>query len=115
MTVDAAYQLTVEDAAQVAENDAVVFIDADIGGPEPFSFKRLKAKRQESFSSHSVAPEGVLGLAEELFAARCNAYLLGIRGYSFRMFTETMTDKAQGNLEKALVFLLEKLRDDELE
>jgi hydrogenase maturation protease len=113
--VDADYQLTVEDAAQVAEHDTVVFIDADTGGPEPFSFKRLEAKRQESFSSHSVAPEGVLGLAEELFDARCNAYMLGIRGYSFRMFTETMTEKARENLEKALAFLFEKLRDDGLE
>ena len=54
ITTDSDYQLTVEDAADIAEHDSVIFIDADIKAKEPFSFRKIEAKRQESFSSHSV-------------------------------------------------------------
>ena len=105
VTVDSDYQLTVEDSAAVAGHDYVVFVDAAVKGAEPFSFTRLTPKRQESFSSHSVEPEAVLWLAEDLFAAKTVGYIIGIRGYSFEMFTETMTKKASENLEQAVLFL----------
>ncbi|MFC1561290.1 hydrogenase maturation protease, partial [Candidatus Latescibacterota bacterium] len=91
VTVDSNYQLTVEDAAAVAEHDYAVFVDASMKGEEPFSFSRLSPKHKESFSSHSVEPETVLGLSKDLFNASTEAYILGIRGYSFDMFNETMT------------------------
>ena len=105
VTVDSDYQLTVEDAAAVADHGMVVFIDASVDCEAPYTFTQLMPKRQESFSSHSVAPEGVLGLAEDLFNASPAAYMLGIRGYSFAMFKETMTLEAQENLQKAMSFL----------
>ena len=43
VTVDADYQLTVEDAAAVAEHDVVVFADAAVDGPEPFYFRAGRA------------------------------------------------------------------------
>ncbi len=105
VTVDSNYQLTVEDSAAVAECRYVVFVDAAIDGAEPFSFTRLAPVRQESFSSHSVEPAAVLGLAEDLFSAQAEGYIVGIRGYSFEMFTERMTEKAAANLEQAVAFL----------
>ena len=110
ITVDADYQLTVEDAAAVAEYDAVVFVDAAVEGDGPFCFSTLVPKRQESFSSHSVSPEAVLGLAQELFNAQPEAYMLAIRGYSFTMFEEKMSEGALHNLECALEFLVPVLR-----
>ena len=109
VTVDADYQLTVEYAKDVADHDVVVFVDASVDGLEPFSFERVKPERQVSFSSHSVSPEGVMGLAEELFAARPHAYMLGVRGYSFEMFTERLTAKAAENVEEAVAFLSDAL------
>ena len=41
VTVDANYQLTVEDAAEVAKYDLVIFADADVAGPEPFWVRRI--------------------------------------------------------------------------
>jgi len=108
--VDADYQLNVEDAAAVAEHDAVVFIDASIEGDGPFTFTRLTPKREETFSSHTVSPEGVMGLAHDLFNATADGYMLGIRGYSFEMFTEEMTDRAHKNMRKAIDFLVPMLR-----
>ena len=50
VTVDAAYQLSVEDAAAAAEHDIVVFADADVSGPEPFRFHRIEPAPALSFS-----------------------------------------------------------------
>ncbi len=110
ISVDADYQLTVEDAAAVAQHDIVIFIDAAVKGKEPFSFSRLTPKRQESFSSHSVDPEAVVGLAKELFNASTETYILAIRGYSFAMFKEEMTAQASDNLNKALQFIVPLLK-----
>ncbi len=106
ITIDSDYQLTVEDSSAVAEHDVVIFIDASIEGEKPFYFSQLTPKHKVSFSSHNITPEGVMGLAKELFNARTEAYVFGIRGYSFSMFKETMTKKALENMQKALHFLI---------
>ena len=106
LTVDSDYQLTVEDAATVAEHDAVVFVDASLDCEGPFTFKEVAPSLDESFSTHSVQPETVVGMAKQLFGAIPEAYILGIRGYSFDMFKEEMTKKAVENMGKAISFLL---------
>ena len=59
--VESDYQLQVEDAAEVAGSERVIFVDADRTGPEPFSCSRLApATSASSFSSHSVSPGGLL-------------------------------------------------------
>ena len=113
VTAEADYQLTVEDAAEVAKYDIVVFADADTAGPEPFWVKRIRPSDNEhlSFSSHSVSPEGVLTLAKKLFMAEPEAYLLGIRGYEFNEFGEGLTAKARANLAKAATYVVQAVRD----
>jgi len=110
VTIEEDYQPNVEDAAAIAEHETVIFIDASLNGEEPFSFTRLEPKIKESFSSHSVEPASLFGLAKELFHARTEAYVLGIRGYSFEMFQEGLTDKALTNMNAALKFLIPALQ-----
>jgi len=55
-----------------------------------------------SFTSHSVSPGAVLALARDHFGARCEAWLLGVRGYAFEPFVETLTDGARSNLASAV-------------
>ena len=110
VSVDSDYQLTVEDAAAVAEHDIVVFVDASIEGEGAFSFSKLEPKTEISFSSHSVDPAVVIGLARDLFKWDRDAFMLGIRGYSFAMFTEKMTEQAEKNMEAALDFLVPQLK-----
>ncbi|MBN1918725.1 MAG: hydrogenase maturation protease [Verrucomicrobia bacterium] len=105
VTVDADYQLAVEDAQAVAEHEVVVFVDASLTAPEPFTFRRIEANAGGQFSSHIVEPEGVLALAQQLFGATTEAYVLGIRGYVFDEFGETISEQAQANLAAALAFL----------
>lgn len=105
VTVDADYQLTVEDAVQVSQHDIVIFADASVNGAEPFFFERLKPKSDVGFSTHGIEAEGVYGLAQELFNAKTKAYILGIRGYKFNEFGLMLSEKAKDNLEKAIKFI----------
>ncbi|MBN1142370.1 MAG: hydrogenase maturation protease [Deltaproteobacteria bacterium] len=110
LTVDSDYQLTVEDAAAVAEHDLVIFADASINGEEPFFYREIFPKGGLSFSSHSVEPEAVLAMAADLFGAATRGYALGIRGYLFDEFGERLSERARGNLASALDFLIPLLK-----
>ncbi len=105
-TIDSDYQLTVEDAAEVAKYDRVIFVDADCACQAPFRVERLKpADRKVEFSTHSISPEAVLTLARDLFGAEPAAYVIGIRGYEFNAFGEGLTELASNNLAAAVGFL----------
>jgi len=109
--VDSDYQLVVEDSAEVAEHDVVVFVDASVSGVEPFSFEKLTPEPGMSFSSHSVKPQALLSLAQELFQVRTEGYLLAIRGYEFDNLEERLTEKARANLDSAISFLTRRLTE----
>lgn len=111
VTIDSDYQLTVENAAAVAEHDVVIFVDASVSGDRAFTFKRVEPKVEISFSSHSVTPEAVLGLAQQLFAAGTDGYILSIHGYEFEEMRESLTETARVNLDSALGFLQTALRE----
>lgn len=111
LTVDSTYQLQVEDAAEIAQHDRVVFVDADRGGPPPFRMSRLEpAAGPPAFSTHSVAPGELLALARGLFGSAPEAWLLGIRGYQFDEFGEELSAPARANLAAAACFVREALR-----
>jgi hydrogenase maturation protease len=115
VTVEADYQLTIEDARTVADHDVVVFVDASLADAEPFTFRRIKPKAASTFTSHVVEPEAVLALAEEVFGARPAAYVLAIRGYAFEEFGETISEPAQANMAAALEFLVRVIDEGSFE
>jgi hydrogenase maturation protease len=103
---DCDYQLTMEDAAEVARYERVVFVDADRCGPAPFTMRPLAPSADGgSFSTHSVAPGAVLALCRDLFHAAPEAWLLGIRGYEFDGFGEGLSARARANLNRAVEFM----------
>lgn len=114
LTVDADYQLTVEDASAVAEHDIVIFADASVNGREPYGIEAVQPKEALSFSSHSVEPSVLLHMAHTLFRSGTRGYILGIRGYEFNEFGEGLSARATANLEKAAAFLRMALEDPRL-
>jgi hydrogenase maturation protease len=106
ITVDANYQLTVEDAAEIGGYTAVVFADAATQGPSPFWFSRIDATSIKSvgWTSHSVSPAQVVALARDLFASKVTAYVLGIRGFDFGELDESLSSRARDNLAEAVEF-----------
>jgi hydrogenase maturation protease len=113
--VECDYQLSVEDAAIVAQYDFVIFADAATDGGSAFYFHRLEPAAHCSFSTHSVTPAAVLGLAHDLFGAQTVGFLLGIRGHVFNSFGEGLSPEAQANLSAAVVFLHDLLRYGDFE
>jgi hydrogenase maturation protease len=107
VTVDSDYQLMIEDAAGMKDYDVVIFADADLNGPEPFHFTRIKPLEEISFSTHSLTPESLLGLARKHFSSNTEGFALGIRGYDFDDFGESLSDKADSNLKQAIKFVAE--------
>jgi len=110
VTVDADYQLQMEDAAEVARFERVVFVDADRGGSEPFWLRRLYPSPSgaaccSSFTTHSVSPNAILTMTRDLFDAEPEAWLLGIRGYEFGEFGEGLSNQATANLAEAVEFI----------
>ncbi len=112
LTVDADYQLVVEDAAAVAAFDVVIFADAAVEGREPFGFRPVEPGGELSFSSHSCEPEAVMAMAQRLFQANTRGYALGIRGYTFNEFGEGLSAAARDNLEAALAFVDGVIRNE---
>ena len=104
VTVESCYQLAVEHAEQASRHDVVIFVDADTSGLEPFHFQRLGPKIDAHFSTHSMAPETILGLACNVFDATIDGYILGIRGYDFAGFGENLSPRARWNLAAAVQF-----------
>ncbi|MBP7934651.1 MAG: hydrogenase maturation protease [Phycisphaerae bacterium] len=115
VTVDADYQLTVEDAQAVAEHDIVVFADADATGEAPFSFRPIEPEAGINFSTHSIEPRQVLGLAHALFGGCTRGFILGIRGYDFDDFGESLSSRARVNLAAAIRFVERFLREGDFE
>ena len=105
VTVDSNYQLSVEDAELVSRHKAVVFLDASVNGPEPFGVEKVVPDGNCSFSTHSVSPAQVMGLAEELFDSKAEAFIVGIRGYDYNEFGERLSEKAADNLQSTFKFL----------
>ena len=109
--VQTKYQLNVEDADDVAKFDTVLFLDACLCAPPPFFFRELEPRAGTlEFTTHSLAPEGVLGLAQDVFGAPVQGYALAVRGYDFHDFGEELTEDAQANLEEALSYLVDALK-----
>jgi len=111
VTVDSDYQLTVEDAAAVAQHDVVVFADAHVSCDPPFALTRLEPGDAMSFSTHHVDPGAVLALTKDLFGKTPDAFALGVRGYEFNDFGEKISTAALRNLDMSLEFLVSWLQN----
>jgi hydrogenase maturation protease len=103
ITFDSNYQLNVEDALDISEKDLVIFVDASVEPIEDFLFRPLKSSKTITFTTHSLKPESVIALCNELFGKKPKAYLLTIKGYSWEL-SEPMTERARANLGEALKF-----------
>ncbi len=101
ISVDFNYQLNIEDALNISEKDLVIFADASVEAIDDFSFRPIRASKSIICSSHSMEPESVLALCNELFGKKPTSYLLTIKGYSWEMSAKP-TEKAIENLGAAL-------------
>jgi len=104
VTVEVNYLLNIEDAADAAEQDCVLFVDAAETGPEPFAVREVYPAEELAFTSHLVKPEVILAICRRHFGRTPRAWLIAIRGYGFEL-QEGLTDAARENLARAVDYL----------
>lgn len=117
IAVDANYQLTVEDAAELGRYRAVIFADAATQGRAPFFFARVHDDSAGTlgWTSHSITPVQVVALARDLFGSTTDVYALGIRGYAFGELDEGLSVLARDNLAHAVTFARKALAERQFE
>ena len=102
------YQLTVEDAIDVAAHDVVWFVDAAKTGPSPYAVYDVSPASTIEFTSHNVSPEALLAIVRQCYGGSPQAFMLAIRGYEFE-FIEALTPGASNNLRAALAMLTDRI------
>ncbi|WP_196223438.1 hydrogenase maturation protease [Roseibium sp. RKSG952] len=107
LEVDTDYQLVAEHAFALSEQDIVIFVDAEIGGEDSFSFREILVGTPDAMGSHSLTPRTVLSLCQTLYGTAPRAYVLGISGYEYGEVKEGLSERAKANLAEAEAFFLD--------
>jgi hydrogenase maturation protease len=111
--LDSNYQLNIEDADAISDKDIVVFIDASVEDINDFYIDKVDPSNAKvEFTMHAVSVGFVVSLCNQLYDKYPEVYLLHIKAYEFD-FGEGLTEKATKNLDKAVVFMQNKLANKE--
>jgi hydrogenase maturation protease len=101
------FQLQIEHSVDLQQRRFVLFVDAAVNCVAPFELTRLRAERDDSFTTHAMSPASVLAVYETINQCEAPpAYLLSIRAYEFGL-GKAMSEQAVENLQKAFAFVLE--------
>ncbi len=109
MTLDANYQLNIEDALACAGHEIVVFVDAARRLARPFALSTIEPAAAVPAMSHALGPSAVLAVAAALYGKRPEARLLAIRGHDFSV-GEGLSPRAEADLGLAQIFLASYLK-----
>jgi hydrogenase maturation protease len=107
---DTNYQLNIEDAYKLNDYDIVIYADASIEDINEHKFHAIKPIMNPKFSMHSVSPEFVLGLCQEIYEKVPEAYLMHIKAYKWEFMAE-LSEPASKNLEGAFAYLISKIQE----
>ena len=98
------FQLQVEYALDLLGRRQVIFVDAALDSPAPFSFTAAAAAQDGSFTSHAMSPAAVLQACRKLYGEKPEAWVLGIRGQDFALGA-SLSPAAAAHLDVAVAFL----------
>jgi hydrogenase maturation protease len=104
------FQLQVEYTLDLQGRRQVVFVDASLEAPAPFSFSAAVAAVDASYSSHELSPGALLHAYRKLFGEAPPAFVLALRGQAFEL-GEGLSEAASANLEAALAFITRRFSD----
>lgn len=107
------YQLNIEDAEAISNQDLVIFADASEEEIDDFCFSKVDGSGKLSFTTHAASPGYIVKLCNELFNKEPSVYLLHIKGYEWE-FKEEISPGALINLDRAVEYLKPILEDPSL-
>lgn len=97
------FQLQVEHALDLQGRDRVLFVDASLDAPAPFSLTRIEAARDASFTTHAMSPQAVLKVYADIDDGEPPpCWLLAIRGEQFEL-GEGLGGTARSHLQIAIL------------
>ncbi|CAD5972526.1 hypothetical protein PCC9214_03916 [Planktothrix tepida] len=95
------HQLTPEIAAEMAEVETVIFVDAGLEG-DTVNIISLEPLPSDLFNwGHSLNPRSLLSLTQFLYQKSPQAWLIAIPGENFEL-SETLSQKALNGIQEAL-------------
>jgi len=101
-------QLMVEHVTDLRAHNEVIVVDADMACAEPFEFLPITARKDESCTSHTLTPAGLLYVYQQVYHRdSLAAFLLRIRGYNFDL-GDVLSKKAAYNLNAAIQFITQR-------
>ena len=100
------YQLQIEDAALIRDAERVVFVDSHRGSlPGGWSWQPCEASADFEFTTHTLAPQAVLFLCQNLYGKHPHAEVLMIEGVKWDL-ANGLSGQATQHLRDALRFYL---------
>jgi hydrogenase maturation protease len=103
-------QLRVEHALDLGGRELVIFVDASVSAREPFTFERVNAARDATYTSHALSPAAVLDAYTRVVDASLPpTFVVAIRGYEFELGAAP-TQRALANLQAAVAAVASSLR-----
>ena len=104
------FQLQVEHATDLIDRKLVLFIDAGLNTPSPYSFYRIQSNDSRTLFSHAITPEAVLSTYQHVYQQPPPAaFVLCIRGERFEL-GEPLSHEAEHRMELAMEFLQELIK-----
>ena len=108
------FQLQIEHVLDLVNRDLVLFVDAHVSCPSPYSFQLLLEKFDASYTSHALSPEAILWVYQQINGqSPPPSFLLSIRGEGFEL-GDGLSRKAQDNLDAAVAFTLDLFENPNL-
>lgn len=104
------YQLNIEDAEAISNQDLVIFADASEEDIPDFCLSVVDGTSKVAFTTHAASPGYILNLCQELFQKDPLVLLLHIKGYEWE-FKEGLSLRAAENLEHAFEYMKDILSD----
>lgn len=105
------FQLQIEHSMDMKDRKWVLFIDAGMDTPAPFSFYPVQTNELPVLYSHALTPEALLRVYAQFYGeASPDAFILCIRGHSFEL-GEPPSPEGNANLALALQFARSHLLD----
>jgi hydrogenase maturation protease len=107
------FQLQVEHATDMVGRELVLFIDAGLDTPAPYSFYRAKGNDSRTLFNHAITPEAVLSTYLQVYQQTPPpAFVLCIRGEKFEL-GEAPSAEAEQRMELTMQFLQELMQKAE--
>lgn len=98
------FQLQVEHVIDLQGREQVLFVDASVSCSVPYTFSRLYAQKDASYTSHVMSPMALLHSYTQLYGNPPPTYLLQVRGECFEL-GKSLSSIATENLEASFNLL----------